>query len=129
MKSGIFRQLFAFRSILQKNSAENEKSKAELLFLILSAMFWYASHLCSLKNWLSYVLFNKPILELRKTLSKFWLSEQVNSYNTCTPPILWVLPCSQAHNLLTCDQPDHKDNFSPIKKNTKVLPILMQRPP
>ena len=29
-------------------------------------------------------------------------------------------PCSQAHNLLTCDQPDPKDNFSTIKKYEKI---------
>ena len=33
-------------------------------------------------------------------------------------------PCSQAHKLLTYDQPDHKENFSPIKKNTKKFDIL-----
>ena len=38
------------------------------------------------------------------------------TYNTCIPPILGGFPWSKAHNLLTCDQPDPKDNFSPIKK-------------
>ena len=31
-------------------------------------------------------------------------------------PILGELPCLQAHNLLTLDQPDPKDKFSQIKK-------------
>ena len=26
------------------------------------------------------------------------------------------VPCSHAHNLLTCDQPDPKNKFSPIQK-------------
>ena len=40
----------------------------------------------------------------------------MNTWNTCIPPILGGFPCSQAHNLSTCDQPNPKDNFSPIKK-------------
>ena len=44
----------------------------------------------------------------------------MNAYNTYIPPILGGFPCSQAHNLLTCDQPDLKDKFSPIKKHEKV---------
>ena len=44
----------------------------------------------------------------------------MNSYNTYIPPILGGFPFSQAHNcLLTCDQPDLRVKFSPIKKNEK----------
>ena len=45
----------------------------------------------------------------------------MNTYNTCKPPILGGFPCSQAHKLLTCDQPDHKDKFSPIKKKYEKI--------
>ena len=43
----------------------------------------------------------------------------MNTYKTCIPPILGVFPCSQAHSLLTCGQPDPKDKCSQIKKKTK----------
>ena len=46
--------------------------------------------------------------------------------NTYIHPILGGFPCSQAHDLLTCYQPDLKDKFSPIKKNTKKYNILTQ---
>ena len=69
--------------MLQNNSAGNKKSRVELLFLIFSAMFWYARHLYS----------------------------KVNK---------WI-PCSQAHNLFTCDQPDPKDRLSPIKKKNEKI--------
>ena len=38
------------------------------------------------------------------------------TYNTCIPPILGDFLCLQAYNLLTCDQPDPKDNFLPKTK-------------
>ena len=47
----------------------------------------------------------------------------MNAYNTHIPPILGGFPCWQAHNLLTCDQLDLKDKFSPIK-NAKKYNIL-----
>ena len=50
----------------------------------------------------------------------------MNAYNTYITQILVGFPCSQAHNLLTSDQPDRKDNFSPIKKNSKKYNILTQ---
>ena len=40
----------------------------------------------------------------------------MNAYNTHIPPNFGGFPCLQAHNLLTYDQPDLKDKFSPIKK-------------
>ena len=43
-------------------------------------------------------------------------------------PDFWGFPCSQAHNLLTCDQPDPKDNFSPVKKVRHIDPNLSNGP-
>ena len=40
----------------------------------------------------------------------------MSTYNTGISPILWGFPRSQAHNFFTCNQPDPKDNLSPIKK-------------
>ena len=103
----------------KKNSAENEKSRAELLFLIVSAMFWHQSHLWSLKpDWVLLFLMNLFMENLKRwrTPSKFWQSEPLNTYFTYTPSILRGFSCLQAHNLLKCDHPDPKDNFSPIKK-------------
>ena len=40
-------------------------------------------------------------------------------YITYIPLILGGFPCSQAHNLLTCDHLDLKDKISPIKKIRK----------
>ena len=39
----------------------------------------------------------------------------MKTYKTCIPQSLAGFPCSQAHILLTCDQPGPKDNFLPIK--------------
>ena len=36
-------------------------------------------------------------------------------------PIFWWFLCSQAHNILTCDQPDPKDKFSQIKKKYESI--------
>ena len=104
----------------KKNSAENKKSRAELLFFILSAMFWYAGHICSINtDWVLIFLLNL-ILEnwkLRKTTSEFWQSEPENTYNTYILPFLGGFPCLQAYNLLTCDQPEPKNRFLQIKKD------------
>ena len=55
-----------------KNYAENEKSGAERLFLILSATFWYASRLCSMKtDWV--VLFLKNINLKKLKAEKMWI--------------------------------------------------------
>ena len=115
MKFVFFRQFFDFRSILQKTRVKMKKNTAELLFLVSSAMFWYASHLCSIKTDSVLFFLINHFLEnrkLRKTSLKFWQSEPMNTFNTCLPPILEELPCSQCHNLLACDQPDPKYNFS-----------------
>ena len=47
----------------------------------------------------------------------------MNTYNTCIPLILGGFPCSQAYNVLTCDQPHTKDNFLPIKKKRNFDPF------
>ena len=52
----------------------------------------------------------------------------MNTCNTCIPPILGRFSCSQAHNLLACDQPDLKDNFSPIKKIRHFDPFWRDGP-
>ena len=61
--------------MLQKNGAENVKSRGEILFLILSAMFWYASHLCSVKtDWVLFFLINiilEKKLKAEKNALKF----------------------------------------------------------
>ena len=50
----------------KKTMLKNEKSRAEFLFLILSAVFWYASYFYSLKtDWALFFLMNL-ILEKQK---------------------------------------------------------------
>ena len=94
-------------------------------------MFWNASHLCNIKtDWVLFTLINLLLKnwKLRRKPSKFWHSEPMNVHNTYIPPILGGFPCSQAHLLLTYDQPDPKNNYSPIKKNTTFWPHLTRRP-
>ena len=67
-------------------------------------------------------------LEQWKMPSKFWQSEPLNTYFTYIPPILKRFPCSQTHNLLICDQPHPKDNFSPIKKIRNFDPFWRDNP-
>ena len=63
----ICQQKFDSRSISQTNSAENEKSRADFSFLILSAMFWYLSHRCSIKIDCAVVFSINLILEKLKS--------------------------------------------------------------
>ena len=117
MKFVFLRKLSDFWSILQKkNCAENEKSGADRLFLILSAMSGHASHLCSI--WTDLVLFILKNLILRKPEAE---KNAPNVLRNFTYEYLWSVhtpefggfPCSHPHNLLMSDQPDPIDNFSP----------------
>ena len=128
LKSVIFRQLFDFRSILLKNRAENEKSRAELLFHIISAMFWYASHLCSI--WTDWVLLF--------LINLFWSWEnRPQSFDKVNKwiPIIHAYPLfwggSRARRLvifLHVNNQTLKITFR-HQKNTTFWPNLARRPP
>ena len=85
-------------------------------FFIVSAMVWYECNFCSIKtDWVLFFLINLFWCS-EKRPHKFWQSEQTNTYNTCSTPFLGGFLRSQAHNLLTCEQSDPKDDFSLIEK-------------
>ena len=115
-------------NITKKNSAENQKSRAELFFLIFSAIFWYASQLCSIKtDWVLLYLINLFLenWKLRNIPSTFWLNEPMNTYNTCILPIWGVYVRTL---IIFWHVMSHTLKITFCQKNMTFWPIMTRRP-